>query len=305
MPVKLDRVVVGVDFSAPSLAAAVWTAHQFAQGAELVLAHALFVPDPPSFLRGRYPPRDSLLATAREGADRRLREMSPSLGAARIWLEVREGRPADVLLDIATEYTADVVVVGAHGARAGLWGRLGSTAEQVARRATRPVLLATSTLAGRPRHLLAAVDDAAITQGVLEWTRALAERYTADATALHVVSASALGSLGALAAIVSGTPEPELGALDPASRDEAARWMQRLTASGFDAPNTRSEIAYGDPSHEILSAAARLGADLIVVGRHGAGTGRAGLLGSVANDVLRGTACPVLVVSEPAPPASA
>jgi nucleotide-binding universal stress UspA family protein len=300
----LDRIVVGVDFSAPSVAAANWAARHFAPGAEVVLVHALVIPEPPIFLRGRYPARDTLVATARDGADRRLREMSQSLGATRIWLEVREGKAADVIASVAEEYTADVIVVGTHGEHPGVWGRLGSTAEHVARQAERPVLLATGTLAGEPRKLLAAVDDAAITHGVLDWTRDLARRHSAEATALHVVSSAVLGTLGALVAIVSGTPEPDFTTLDPAARDEANQWMQRLTSSGFDGVNAHMEIAYGDPAQQILATAARLGSDLIVMGREGAGAVRGAALGSVVHDVLRATRCPVLMVATPAAPST-
>jgi len=300
----LDRIVVGVDFSAPSVAAATWAATRFASGAEVVLVHALWIPEPPAFLRARYPARDTLIATARDGADRRLREMSQSLGATRIWLEVREGKAAEVIATVAAEYQADVIVVGTHGERSGVWGRLGSTAEHVARQAQRPVLLATGTLAGAPRKLLAAVDDAAITHGVLDWTRDLARRHGAEATALHVVSSAVLGTLGALVAIVSGTPGPDFSTLDPASRDEANQWMQRLTSSGFDGVNAHMEIAYGEPAQQILATAARLGSDLIVMGREGSGAAREAALGSVVHDVLRGTRCPVLMVATPAAPSS-
>ena len=58
----------------------------------------------------------------------------------------------------------------------------------------------------------------------------------------------------------------------------------------------------GDPAEEILRYASRQPVDLIVVGTHGrTGVSRL-LLGSVAERVVRGAGCPVLVV--PVPPAS-
>lgn len=52
----------------------------------------------------------------------------------------------------------------------------------------------------------------------------------------------------------------------------------------------------GQPAAEIVAYAARAGADLLVVGAHGHGAVSRFLLGSVAEQVVRRAACPVLVV---------
>jgi nucleotide-binding universal stress UspA family protein len=57
-------------------------------------------------------------------------------------------------------------------------------------------------------------------------------------------------------------------------------------------------VVSGEPTREILAAAKRLDADLIVMGRHGHGNLRRAVLGSVVEGVLRGAPCPVLVVPE-------
>ncbi|NUO64652.1 MAG: universal stress protein, partial [Gemmatimonadaceae bacterium] len=41
---RLARVMVAVDFSGPSLAAARWAARELAPGAEIVLAHVIRAP---------------------------------------------------------------------------------------------------------------------------------------------------------------------------------------------------------------------------------------------------------------------
>lgn len=65
--------------------------------------------------------------------------------------------------------------------------------------------------------------------------------------------------------------------------------------AGPDLPVTVSS-ARGDPAHEILRYAWQHAIDLIVMGTHGrSGVSRL-LLGSVADRVLRGAACPVLAV---------
>jgi nucleotide-binding universal stress UspA family protein len=65
--------------------------------------------------------------------------------------------------------------------------------------------------------------------------------------------------------------------------------------AGPDVPITVARIG-GDPAEEILRYARRHPIDLIVVGTHGhTGAGRM-LLGNVAERVVRGARCPVLVV---------
>lgn len=295
---RVQRVVVGVDFSEPSGAAVRWTARELAPDAELVLVHAVDVPEPPSFMRGRFPPRETLTGTAREGADRRLRELSASLDVQRIWLEVRDGRADEVIGAVAAEYRADLVVTGAHGERGGVLKQLGSTAERVARGATAPVLLARAPLPVKPATVLVAMDEDGLTPALQQWTTFLAAHFDAAVTGLHVVSETVLGTLVSLAAIVSGTPEPEIPSLGLALED-ANVWMRELATHGLDRTRTRGEVAYGDPAREIVAAAERLSAQLIVLGRHRAGGVRRTLLGSVADRVLRAAPCSVLVVGEP------
>lgn len=52
----------------------------------------------------------------------------------------------------------------------------------------------------------------------------------------------------------------------------------------------------GDPAEQILQAAADLGCDLIVMGTHGRGGLARLLMGSVAEQVVRKAACPVLTL---------
>src|SRR5688500_13246112 len=103
-------IVVGMDFSTLSLAAARWTARHMVAGEQLVLVHAICVPEPPSFLKGLQPPIEPLVDDARRGADVRMREVVATLGGVRVFPEIRIGRPDEVLLDVAREYRAELLV---------------------------------------------------------------------------------------------------------------------------------------------------------------------------------------------------
>jgi universal stress protein A len=84
------------------------------------------------------------------------------------------------------------------------------------------------------------------------------------------------------------------------SEVEVARLLADAAAqAGPDVPATVAGTG-GDPADEILRYATRHPIDLIVVGTHGrTGVSRM-LLGSVAERVMRGARCPVLVVPAPA-----
>ena len=293
---RLDRVVVGMDFSQPAEDAARWTARHFAPGAEIVLVHVVAVPEPPRFFRGKFPPRDTVIETARAGADRRMRELSTTLGAERIWIEIREGDPAEQIDAVATEYDAAVVVVGPHGARPGIWDRPGGTAEKLVREARHAVLLAANPADRAPRRLLVPVDESPATETVLEWARLFAERAATELTLLHIVSSTMLNELLSAGAVISGVMVPVPDEVLTNAEMDAGSWLQQVAAEArLDRPGVGTQVKAGDPADEILAAAERLDTDLIVMGSSAHGL-RAALLGSVAREVLRSAKRPVIVV---------
>ena len=293
---KLGRVVIGIDFSAPSIEAAQWVARELASGAELVLLHVISVPEAPPIVRSRFPNRELLVDTVRVGADKRLREISLSLPAARIWLEIREGPPVESLIKVADEFSADLVVAGAHGERQGLAEGLGSTAEHLVRTSTHPVILVTRPRKSRPSHILVAAEKPDATTTALRWAATLGESLDARVTAIHVVPGSVASSALAAAGL-TGAPPPGSG--PPSAMTEVPDpWVERVISAGVPRARAGSEVAFGDPAREILAASERLEADLVVMGRRAAGNVRRAILGSVVNGVLRGATCPVLVVPE-------
>ena len=294
---KLERVVVGIDFSPSSIDAAKWVARYLAPGAELILAHVISIPVPPPIARGKFPRRDLLIDTVREGAEKRLREVSPSLGAARMWLEIREGDPVEGITALADDFSADLIVAGAHGERAGLLEGLGSTADHLVRASARPVVLVVQPRLTTPTQILVPVDKPQHSADALRWASALTQRFGARVTTMHVVTGGvASGALAALA-VVSGTPPVDVGV--PRDVAEATdRWLESVVAAGIPRAQATSEVIPGEPIREILGAATRLDADLIIMGRRSAGGFRRAVLGSVVEGVLRSAPCPVLVVPE-------
>jgi nucleotide-binding universal stress UspA family protein len=294
---KFERVVVGTDFSAPSVEAAQWVAGHFARGAELVLAHVIAIPEVPPIVRGRYPRRDLLIDTVRAGADKKLREMSLSLAAGRVWLEIREGQPVETLTALAEQFSADLIAAGAHGERPGLREGLGSTAEHLVRASARPILLVTHPRGTSPTHILVAMDEPDHTPAALGWVATLHRRFGAHVTAMHVVTSRVSGGAITAAAIVAGAVpvDPHIPHVTTEAPD---RWTERVVAAGVARDRVSGEVGVGDAAAEILSAITRLNVDLVIMGRRDKGKLRRAVLGSVVDGVLRGATCPVLVVPE-------
>jgi len=291
---KLERVVVGMDFSGPSIAAAEWVAQHLVPDAELILVHSVEIQRPPVFLRAVLPAPTELEETTRQGAERRLREVGLSLRADRIWPELREGRPADQIAEVAREYDADLIVVGEHGHSGGLRGLLGSTAEQLARTSPVPVLLAHHPPASKPDRILLPVEESPLLETALAWGKLLAGTYDAELIGYYVISSSLLGRMRLISSAERGDE------LEDKLRKDATEWLDRhLDKAGLPRERRVAEVAVGDPGTEIIAAVRRFGIDLVVLPTRGSGGVGDALIGSVARSVLRGANTPILVVNRP------
>ena len=104
------------------------------------------------------------------------------------------------------------------------------------------------------------------------------------------------------AEVVGFETDPEMMRLNVGQNLEAEKRIetQRLAqlADGVRARGLvcESEVRFGLPSDEIISAAEKHGADLVIMGSHGHGALYHLFAGSAVTGVLKRTVCPVLVV---------
>ena len=288
--IRLDTVVIGVDFSASSIAAADWVRKDLAPLARCAIVHALHVPRPPSFLQGAFPSRAALLASAREGATTRLERVVRDHAWGTVSTQVVEGRPEDVIAGAANEADADLVVVGEHARPRGMWANLGSTAEALVRCSPVPVLVARNPHERPPESILVAVDESD-QAAALRWGRMLAGESGAALTILHIFQSVYLG----IAQAVSGMNAART--LEHEQRRQTEAWLEQyVSAVGFGPNEATLRIESGDPATAIVAAQRGGDFDLLVIGSRGAGGVSRMLLGSVASGVVRGASCPVLVV---------
>lgn len=145
------------------------------------------------------------------------------------------------------------------------------------------------------RTVLAAVDFSPVTQAVVATAARIAAAGGATVHLLHVGPADAPGDA------------PDAGRAEVAEALRRAR--RELLPIQRDLKDKGGAVTallgQGDPADVILRQARELSADLVVVGRRGAGGRRDAVVGSVCRGVLRGAACPVVVVPEPHDPALA
>jgi nucleotide-binding universal stress UspA family protein len=137
-------------------------------------------------------------------------------------------------------------------------------------------------------RILCPVDFSDASAHAVEQAAAIARWSGASVTALYV-DQPVFAPVPALPAPVDRVTAPRIATVCERTR----AFMQPALAAGL---STMVWTDVGDPVTSILERAARLDADLIVMGTHGAGGFERLILGSVTEKVLRKATCPVLTV---------
>jgi nucleotide-binding universal stress UspA family protein len=267
----IRRVLVGVDFRQPSLAAARWAATHLG-GASLELAHVLRRPEMPPFLRGLADPVGDPAHLKEEHAALSLRGLAETLPGRRAGVSILEGPRHEALVEHAARIGADLVVVGRDvpdGAR-------GRTLERVVRGVEVPVLAVGTGMTGRPGRVVAAVDASPLREGIARWGARLARLLGAELTLLHVLA-------------------EDLGVQVHRLTHAWLCGVHRAAGGGSEDDRMHTSVAQGAAGPSIL-AEAKSGSALTAVGRHGADAAGPMGLGSAARLVLRAAPGPVLVV---------
>ena len=264
---QLARIVIGIDLTDASIRAAKWVAGRFAPDAEVVLLHCLN----PLLLQ-----RQS--TEARNAADKTLRELIRDIGSKRSSYRIRIGDAARCLADLAAEVDADLIAVGAHEEHPDRLPTLGTTAERLVRCSPVPVLLCATTPAGAPRSVLLPLESVEVTTELADWTGALAERFDAQLTLVHVEPPDHERSLTSSGA-VRGRP---FRSTTPWSRVARQRPSHRVFV----------DAVLGNSADAVLSESKRFGTELVLLQAPDDADTRE----DSTSRVLREAACPILVV---------
>ena len=149
-------------------------------------------------------------------------------------------------------------------------------------------------------RILVPLDGSVRAERVLPHVEPLAERFGASVTLLHAseppaepIAAAGMPAAVAVAPVLGSGPAETAAADRPEGASHLDAVADRLRARGV---TVAVETPEGPAAEAILARAEETGADLIAMTTHGrGGLGRL-VFGSVADQVLRGAPCPVLLV---------
>ena len=286
----LAKILLPVDFSERSVAAARY-ARPLAQhfGSEVVLLHVV---TPPQYEFGALEIGGSMLADLYRGRARQAASDLDAFVAAELQgLNARpvvlEGDPAGKIVEFAHGERFDIIMMPTHG-----FGRfrrfiLGSNTAKVLHDSDCPVwtgvhLEQAPAAAALPfRSILCAVDLGSQSSKTLFWAARLAQEFGATLTVIHATAA-----------------DPDLGDDSEVKwridvREAAERELLRLQR--FVNAEADLLIEAGEPAKVICSAANRVHADVMVIGR-GSAAGVFGRLRTNAYAIIRESPCPVVSV---------
>jgi nucleotide-binding universal stress UspA family protein len=295
---SFESVVIGLDFSPALSAMGAWLRGYLAPSATITVVHANEPVPVPPFLRALVPADQGSWDTERRRLEGHVAKWCETNDIAGATIIVEPEQPHALIQRVARQAEADLVVIGAHRGNARPWRRLGSTAERLLRSAESSVLVVHGRPHGPPHTVLVAVDDVAVTTSVLSIAGALADRFDAAIHAVHVLSNAAYSHVLSAEAATAQTSSDAQARVASDVAAEALRWLRALWQHTMRHDRLTTEIPHGKPADEILAAAERVSADLIVIGRYGIGRVVPAVLGSVVGSVVHGARCPVLVVSD-------
>jgi nucleotide-binding universal stress UspA family protein len=288
----LTSILAATDFSTPARHAAdraARLAHE--TGARLTLMHALSgsaLAELRQWLGTGHAGEQRLVQETR----RTLEQAAADLAAARrvaVQTHLSTGAALDCIGQQAAALNADLLVLGARGS--GYLRRLvlGTTAERLLRRTTRPLLVVRQTAHEPYRRALVALDFSPWSSQAL-----LLARHAAPHARLVLLSAFQ----------VPFEEKLRFAGVDAATVDHyrtqaRALATQRLYAAAHDAGlkpgHWDARIVEGDASQRIVEQEQECDCDLVVVGKHGQTAAEELLLGSVTRHVLAEAPCDVLV----------
>ncbi len=278
-----DRIVVGVDRSAGSVAALRW-AGQEARIRQTHL-HVVHAWQPP----GRRPEAEAVLRDLLAQAFARL-----PAGVEQLTVQ---SHAAEALT--AASHGAALLVVGSH-MRGAFSEIFRSVSRRTAAYASCPVAAVREGQDRPPRFgaVVVGIDDSFTSRDALRWAAAEALHRKARLRVVHTV-----------------VPLPRTS---PWAQGEAREMLTQMLAELLTGPLDKVAVTVdtgpGEPprgrpgarpgaksvrsraSVALIAAAQR--ADLLVVGSHGYGSVSGALIGSITSDCLRGAACPVVIIPQ-------
>lgn len=285
---RIQSIVVATDGSDSALAA--FSVADLIHARKGVEIHVLSVLEPIPQMPIMFPPHERMMlpedfARAREeGRQAVVRDHMSRFNSAAQWtVDLRSGRPAEVIVDYAREQEADLIIVGAN--KHSVWGRLfgEETAMEIARLSDTPLLVASSEMKRLPKRVIVAMD---LNPDGLQRAPQVLEAI-GDAPSVSCVHVK---------------PQSEWMGIDWAEFDSEYELVMKSRFTALEeelgAVHIRPDliVLHGDPTQKLTDYASSAKAELIVVGmKRRRGSARA-VGGRMACRVIRQANCSVLIV---------
>ena len=301
------KVLLGVDFSRDSKKAFRFLSEiQFSASSELFLFHVAGGQEVFSLSRAMLGDLRKLRDKTLVRAKRNLEKIREKFLKSRLTTQVvvKEGNPGKEILSFFDKKGIDLAVLGTRGNSGLKRFLLGSVSEWILEEAPCSVLIVRGSA---PRayggmRVLMATDGSADAQTALKFLNQLSFPSNSQIVLFHVVEPTDYTVAQDDYGLINLEPSRKAD-LVAASKNIRARLNHaRLTLlkdakKGLKHKHVKIEkIPTGFSAEEIIKAASRFRADLIVVGSRGLTGIRRTFLGSVSSKVARHAPCPVLVV---------
>jgi nucleotide-binding universal stress UspA family protein/ABC-type transporter Mla MlaB component len=288
---SFKNILFATDFS-PSSVAALPYAEAIARhfGSKVYFAHVI-PPEAYSLVLPKH--RDTALQQAQGYVTQRMAALLTRSNFQQIPHEVLEDRGEiwPTLSDMVDKHDVDLIVIGTHGRRGIQKMLLGSVADEIFRRATRPVLTVGPEIPPQPpagvrlRRLLCATDLSSASAPAIDYSSLLGQEYGAHLFLLHVAQK------------VDEKPAQARSRLEEFSRAH----IEELGRAGpKGGPEAEFLVESGSPVERILKVATEREIDLIVLGLRSSSSTRTQPLthlpGLTAYQVVSLARCPVLTV---------
>jgi nucleotide-binding universal stress UspA family protein len=291
----------GSKFAEQALPLAVSIAHRAGASLEVVLVHVLYALQQAECSWLPFDPTEDAIFKDHERAylDAIVTRLQKTASVP-VTAALTSGVTVDAILERARTKAADLIVMTTHGRGplSRFW--LGSVALEVVLNAPAPILLV------RPQEpwaepspevtlgrILIPLDGSKFAERVLEPAVALGSLMDAEYTLLRAVQPNSPPDGVPVAAALSAIEQPRL----EKRRAEAQAYLDGL-AERWQAKALRiqTHVVVGPPSAAtVLGVAREKNMELIAIAIHGRGAFKRLLLGSIADNVVRGTFTPVLV----------
>ncbi|WP_154795106.1 universal stress protein [Occultella kanbiaonis] len=282
MKIPRNAVIVGYDGSPDADLAVEWADRAAVQrSAPLHLLTSLYDPAAVNFS-----PSTAWYERHLAELEQAVRDRLVGLASSSVTHELIGGPPVPALVDASAG--AAMVVIGARGHTQAAGLLLGSVSQHVSRHATSPVVVVRRTEDAESRRIVVGVDGSGGSAAALDFAFAQAGLTGAPLRVVHGWWHTRPGRVEGLSNPINDIPE----ALASGERIVA----EALAGRRERYPDVTVETVVVPRPPSVLLTEESATAALVVVGSRGRGTFKGMLLGSVSQDVLRTSRCPVAVV---------